>query len=167
MAMKSRSAPVEKTTWLTLNAAADYMGVSTNTIRNWRDLGLLHPKKEERVLANGAQRAVMVFDREELERQRPRRDPTEAPTTAGETAARAFELFAKGTSLQEVVMQLRETPQVVEELHDAWYRMGGCELVIIPTAKAALEQLGGPFVGVADLLQILSERLARPETGPA
>ena len=155
MATKSHSGPEETETWLTLTDAADYVGVVANTIRNWRDGGFLHPKKELRVLSNGARRVVEVYDPDELRRRRPRRDNAEVPETEGAIAARAFALFGQGVPLMDVVIQLEATPQLVDELHDHWQRMSEPKLIITPAAKVGFERIIGPFDGVAGLVDRL------------
>lgn len=128
-------------------------GVSYNTIVNWVNAGRLHPQKEMRLLTNGQQREIKVFNQAELLKLIRRRDPNEH----GEVAARAFELFNEGRPIRDVVITLRQTPERIEQLHDQWKDGGGSELVITPVAKRDLERLLGPFVGVADIVERVAE----------
>ena len=133
------------------------VGVSYNTIGNWAKKGLLHPAKEMRTLTNGTVREVTVFALNEVMKIARRRDPDDP----GEVAARAFELFAEGRPLRDVVIQLRQAPEKVEALHEQWMSCGGAELVINAVAQRELERLLGPFEGVADLVQRVAELASR------
>jgi len=158
----SPSSAGDTTTWLTHTEAADVCRVSYNTIKNWVQRGLLHPKTALRTLVSGAHREVLVFDPRELAKM-ARRKGDSNPNDAGEISARAFELFETGKSLREVVIALRETLPKVEELHEQWMRSGGSELVITPVAQGELERLVGPFEGVAGLVQRLDELMSKTD----
>jgi len=127
--------------------------VAYNTLRKWVKAGRLHPQKEMRLLANGQRREIMVFDSAELRKILRRRD-LNAP---GELAARAFEMFAEGRRMNEVVIALRQLPEYVEELHDRWAWGDGRGLVITPVARRELERVLGPFVGVDDIVERVAE----------
>ena len=68
-------------------------------------------------------------------------------------AARAFELFREGKSMEDVVVELRMLPDQVRELHDKRLELGGGDLVIFPVAKEALERALGPFKDVTELVE--------------
>ena len=136
-------------------SAADLLGVSVNTILNFERKGWLHPA---RVLSAKSGQLVFVYDPKELAEISKRarvsniRDP-------GETAARAFERFSQGASLREVVMELREAPDKVHDLHEHWLDMGGANVVITDDAKTVLEKIVGAFKNVPELIERVSERL--------
>jgi hypothetical protein len=138
-------------TWLDRNAACDLLNTTRMTLDAHERAGRLHPKKALRADRRGQERFLYVYDPQELAKipQRGRSD-LRAP---GETAARAFELFAEGMPLDAILMELREQPAKIKELHEEWLDMSGARLVISPAAKASLEQLVGAFVDVAELLE--------------
>ncbi len=151
-------APVDTDGWLTCTDAANKLGISQNTIRNWERRGKLHPQKAPRPHPLGAFRDVLVYDPAELARM-PRRRIASTIHDPGELCARAFELFDAGSSLREVVIKLREQPTKVEELHDQWVNFGGADIVVGPIAHAEIERYLGAFVGVAGLVERLREAL--------
>jgi hypothetical protein len=156
---KNGSAEVDTATWLTCAEASDLLHVSEGTIRSWaRDGGRLHPRKGQRVLASGRKATLDLYDPHELAPM-GRRGRSPVPSGPGEAAARAFELFDAGRSLRQVVIDLRETPEKVSELHDQWHDLGGCEMVIGGTARAELERFLGPIRDVAELVKRVSDLL--------
>lgn len=166
VAAKSTNNDVDTSSWVTRNQAADLIGVSHTTIKNWDGVHL-HPRKARRPLPNGGFREVWVYDTDELSkipsglRQRARA----MPGGQGEIAARAFEMFDEGHPLRRVVISLRETPEAVEVLHDQWMRLGGADVVVGPAARAEIERLLGPFDGVAGLVERIRE-LTCPAAAP-
>lgn len=144
-------AVVDTSTWLTCAEAADLLGRSPNTIRNWERRGRLHPVRVERRNAAGGPGAVLVYDPAELGRL-PRRKPDPGQSDPGEIAARAFEMFDEGRSARQVVVALRVPPESADELREWWEAQGGSDVVLTPGAHAALEEVVGPFVGLAGLL---------------
>jgi hypothetical protein len=81
------------------------------------------------------------------------------PRNAGETAARCFELLNDGRNVSEIVIELRETPEAIQILREAWLDCGGSQLVITPVAKVKLEELVGKFTDIVDLIDAV-RRLA-------
>ena len=126
----------DKPRWLTAVEALDMAAVSYSTLKNWVKSGRLHSQKEMRLLPNGQRREIRVFNPAELKILR-RRGPI-SPISPGELAARAFEMFGEGRTISEVVFALWQTPERIEQLHDAWERCGARELVITPVAKREL-----------------------------
>jgi hypothetical protein len=61
---------------------------------------------------------------QELATRRPTGAPTKNSTTEGEIAAAAFALFKKKTSPRDVVIELEQSPTVVQKLHEDWERLG-------------------------------------------
>jgi hypothetical protein len=70
-----------------------------------------------------------------------------------ELSGAAFDLFRAGTKLEEVVSELRVTPEEVERLHEKWLDLGGARLVIAGAAKEDLETIVGPFDSVTELVE--------------
>jgi hypothetical protein len=157
---------IDTSSWLTRSQAADLLGVSHTTMKNWDAAGVLHPRKEKRDLPNGGSREIWVYDPRELARvPNARRQRAQMiPGDQGEIAARAFEMFDEGVPLREVVTRLRETPEAVEILHDQWSRLGGAEVVLSKIARDELAKLVGPFDGVAGLVARLRELLSSATT---
>lgn len=150
--------------WLTRNQSADLLKMSVTTIANYERRGKLHPRYAYRADSRGIEHHVAVYDPEELTRL-PRSALYHHPATRepGEIAARAFELFNQGVSIRDVLIELRETPDRVHELHERWLDMGGADLTITKIAKEAFEKLVGPFSDVAGLLSLIAAREKRKE----
>lgn len=146
--------PGDISTWLTINQVVDLIGCAHITVKTWVSKGTLHPRKARRQVGNGSLREVWVFDPREIARV-PRRRTSSVPSSPGEIAARAFELFDEGRPDREVVTDLRETPQRVAELREQWMLGGGSEIVIGRVAAQEIARFIGPFDGVAGLVQRL------------
>lgn len=142
----------DTSTWLTRYEASDMLRVSGQTLANYERRGLLHPQRAYRADYRGAEHLVVVYDPHELKKL-PRYGSSASPRDPGEIAARAFELFREGKSEEEVVVELRSSPEMIEQLHEKWKDMGGAELVISPGAKETLEKIVGSFKSVADLIE--------------
>ncbi len=157
-----RSAPLAKgsdySSWLSRDEATDLLGVSKNTLLNWETRDLLHPARVQRTDNRGFLRSMYVYDPRELAKLPTRRQL--AARTPGEAAGRAFRMFAEGTPLADIVIELHETPTHIEALHEQWLNMGGADLVISPGAREALERvLGAPFKGVAELVELVTAKI--------
>lgn len=140
--------------WLTRNEASDLLSCSLQTLANYERKGILHPQRAYRPDGRGAEHQVLVYDPRELSKLASRLNRQIAsPRDPGEMAARAFELFREGKTMEEVVVELRLLPDQVRELHDKRLDMGGAQLVISATAKEALEQVVGPFASVTELVE--------------
>lgn len=134
------------------------VGVSYNTVAYWARRGLLKSQKEWRTLSNGTLREVMVFDRDAVLKLAGQRSKNEAMNVdPEEVAARAFEMFDEGATIGEVVVKLRRGPERIELLHEQWLSCGGAEFVLNPAARRDLSHVIGPFDGVADLVQRVTE----------
>jgi peptidyl-tRNA hydrolase len=83
----------------------------------------------------------------------------DASRDPGEIAARCFEAFIRGSTLCEIVIDLREHPDKIRDLHDKWLDMGGANFVISPEAKAELEKMLGPFGNVATLVDLVRAQI--------
>lgn len=154
--------PVDTSNWLTYSQASALCKISENTLRAWVAKGVLVPAKVRRTYLGGVTREVNVFDPADLAKHVARRRAgVVSINSPGEVAASAFELFDAGTSLREVVVQLRETPARVSQLHDEWLEFGGADLVIGKEARRELEGLVGPFLGVSELVVLVSEAVRR------
>jgi len=148
---KKRGSDDTTSAWLTRNEAVDLLGVSQVTLLAFERRGKLHPKRVTRLDNGGHERLLYVYDPHELALIPQRgRSAIQYP---GETAARAFELFAEGKPQAQIVIELRELPDKIRELYERWLDMGGADLVISPGAKEALEKIVGPFASVTELVE--------------
>lgn len=147
-------------TWLTRNEAADLLNVGHPTLLQFERRDLLHPRRVIRFDESGHERPLIVYDPRELAKITPR-GRVNVAQNPGEVAARAFELFDQGIPLRQIVIELRQTPELIEQLREKWLDMEGADLVISPQAKETLETLFGSFKGVADLLELATQKLAR------
>lgn len=148
---------LDTTSWLTRCEVADVLGVSTSTVGNLERSGRLHPRRIRRKNVRGRDHHMSVYDPQELPglpqwvRRRVPRDP-------GETAARCFELLEQGQTPREIVVELRETPDVVSGLRERWLDMGGADLVLTREARSELEDMLGHFATVAELVDQVKKR---------
>lgn len=144
--------------WLTRYEASDVLSVSLQTLANYEKRGLLHPQHAYRPDGRGAEHRVIVYDPNELKKLALRLNRHVAlPHDPGEMAARAFELFREGKSMEDVVVELRLLPDQVRELHEKRLNMGGADLVISSGAKETLEKMVGPFGSVAELIERITQ----------
>lgn len=149
--------PVDVTGWLTANQAIDLLGCSRVTLDRYARQGHIRPAKARR--DPGSVREVFVYCPAELARL-PRKYRGTIPSEAGELAARVFELFEKGHPDRAIVLELRQTPQKINELRMEWLDGGGSHIVVAGEAKAAIaEMLGEDFGSVAELIAKLRVRL--------
>ena len=102
----------------TRSAVAAILNVSVTTVRRFEGT-LLHPVKG----VDGTH----LFDPvevQELASRRPTAAPTKNSTAEGEVAAAAFALFKKKTSPRDVVIELEQSPALIQKLHEDWNRLG-------------------------------------------
>lgn len=149
--------------WLTRNEASDMLRCSPQTLKNYENRGLLHPRHSIRRDRSGIDRTMLVYNPKELS-ELPSRNPGGQPRIAvvepKEQAARAFELFRAGWELDSIVIELREDPDRIDQLHEHWLHQTKARHVITPAAKQTLEQLVGPFTSVTELVDLITLRLA-------
>ena len=149
--------------WLTRNQATDMLRCSANTLKNYEDRGMLHPRQAVRTDRSGIERMMLVYDPQELA-DLPQRNPGGQPRIAvrepGELAARAFEYFRQGLPLDEIVIELRETPDRIDQLHEHWLDQTKARYVITAEAKKALEMTVGAFESVTELVELVRHRLS-------
>jgi hypothetical protein len=139
---------------MTRNEASDMLTCSHQTLSNYERRGDLHPAFAYRKDGRGVEHRVIVYDPHELKRLALKlRRHVLQPRDPGEMAARAFELFREGKSMEDVVVELRMQPDQVEVLYTKRLDMGGADLVISPTAKEALEKAVGTFESIAELVE--------------
>jgi hypothetical protein len=143
--------------WFTRDKVAQVAGIGISTVVAHEKHGRLNPRRVYRRDTRGADRPTLVYDPMEVLKL-PRRERVLA-RSPGETTARAFELFRDGRTLEDVVIELRETFDLIRELHEQWLDASGAAHVISPMAWEALARLVGPFASVTDLLAQLEERL--------
>jgi DNA-binding transcriptional MerR regulator len=156
--MVSNRKPPDTSTWLTRNESSDLLTVSTQTLANYQRRGLLHPQYVVRADVHGQRHRVTVYDPKELAKL-PRFGRL-SPHEPGEVTARACELFREGKTNEEVIIELRETFDRIQELREKWMDASSAALVISPGAKESFEKIVGPFKSVADLLEIVTKKLA-------
>jgi len=140
--------------WLTRLQVAELLGISVSTIRTLENRDLLHGRRVLRAVGDGTERLIMIYDPKEVARV-PRRDRMTAIRTPGETVARCFELFDLGKSIREVVIEMREMPDVIETYREKYLDAGGSARVITPHAWEIIAGVVGPFESVADLIGIV------------
>jgi hypothetical protein len=166
MVVTKKSQTVDTNKWLSRNEASDLLGVSTVTLLNYERKGILHPQQARRPDRRGIEHSLIVYDPQELAKvPRSGRVNYITPRDPGEIAARCFELFDRGSTLREAVIDQREHPDKIRDLHDKWLDMGGANFVISPGAKEELEKCLGPFGNVAELIELVRE-LKQPRTAP-
>ena len=145
--------------WLTRNETSDMLQCSVQTLKNYEAQGKLHPRHAWRKDPIGAERVMLVYDPQELAKLPPRRTvPRELLREPGEQAAKVFELLRKGLALDEIVIETRETPDMVDHLNDRWLEQTKARHVITPEAKKAFEEIVGPFEDVTALVKIVAEK---------
>lgn len=140
---------VDTTGWLTADQAVDLLGVSRASLYQWERRGILHSERAQR---GKSVRLLIVYDPRELMKM-PRRHRTPPPNEAGELAARVFEMLEDGKNLREILIETRETPAKIDELHQAWCDAGGSELILGRAARAEIEPIIGAFSTVSELVQ--------------
>lgn len=152
--MKKPSAPEtppDTSAWLTRNEVAQFAGIGVSTVIAYEKRGLLRPRRDYRRDTRGAERHTVLYNPDEVMKL-PRRERVTGGRSAGETTARACELFREGRTDEEVVVELRETFERVLELREKWSDAGGANRVIVPAAWEALERVVGPFKDVPELI---------------
>lgn len=151
--------------WLTRNETSDVLRCSLQTLKNYEADDKLHPRHALRRDRTGAERMMLIYDPKELAALPAKKPggPREAVREPGEQAARAFELFRQGCELDELVIELRETPDRIDQLHEHWLNHTKARFVITPEAKKALEQMVGTFKSVTELVELLAKKLTLAE----
>ena len=115
------STPKDLSKWLTRTQVVDLVQVSIETLRGWEARGLLHPEFSTR--HGKTSRPVKVYDPQELadlpqyKRHMGMRAHALDP---GERTARAFECLDRGMTIREIVLELRVTVGVAEDLRQQW-----------------------------------------------
>jgi hypothetical protein len=101
---------------LTRSHVARHLGVGITTVHRMRLRGDLNPTRDDI--------GVWRYDPADVVRAAARRGSAPGRNmsktrirTAGETAARAFQIFEQGGRLREVVIALRLTPEEVRQLY--------------------------------------------------
>jgi hypothetical protein len=154
--LSERGSQPDTSGWLTRNEVAQFAGIGISTVIAHEKRGHLHPRREYRRDTRGAERHTALYDPEEVLKL-PRRERVIAGRSAGETTARAFELFREGRTDEEVVIELRETFDQILGLREQWMDATCATRVIAPTAWEALEHLVGPFKSVSELVTKVAE----------
>jgi hypothetical protein len=148
---KKKLPGVSLESFLTRTEAADLLGCTPPALITWERRGMLKRYDAVRADARGVIRQLILYDPKELGRL-PRRVRHEGKDQ-GEMAARAFELFKLGLALTDVVVEVRELPERIAELHTHWLRMGGDAITVSDVAREHLIALVGEFKTVAELVE--------------
>src|SRR4029077_13792869 len=165
---RTKPLPPDTSSWLTRNEAADALRRSVTTIATYERQGKLHPHYVYRPDSRGIEHRVAVYDPKELVKLRREEARPPASREPGEIAAQSFELFNRGMTVREVVIELRESPERVQQLYESWQITGsseGAELSITTAVKEDLERLIGPFTTITGLLQQIQRGLSRDTPG--
>lgn len=147
---------IDTSTWVTRNEACDSLSLSTQTLKNYEQRGMLHPARAPRRDSRGHEQIVIVYDPNELTKLPRGHGRPFAAREPGELEAQCFQLIEEGKSNREIVIALRMTSDKVREVRERWQNDGGTELLITCTAKDALETLLGPFQDVTDLIALVT-----------
>jgi hypothetical protein len=144
--------------WWTRNQVCDNLRCSPQTVKNYETRGLLKPHEAIRKDRSGSDRRLLVYDPKQIAAL-PARNPGGEPRIdvrgPGELAARAFELFRENKTLDEVIIELRESTDRIDHLYERWLDYSRGRHVITPVAREALQKVVGRFEGVPELLEIL------------
>ncbi len=100
---------------LTRPMVAKRLGMTIRSVERLQAGGVL---RGELSTARGVK--VWVFDPNEVTALMIARSPS--PKTLGDVAAYAFQLFEASKPLSEIVVQLRQPPQVIRELYSEWLK---------------------------------------------
>jgi len=146
-------------TWLTAQEAADLLRVSAQTVKNWRDRGLITSRTRPGTTQE-RRSEITVYDPHELARL-PRKLHQPIATEPGEVAARAFEMFDEGKTVRAIVVALRRPPAEVEALYDQWKEGGGDQMIIHPAAYDELVRFVGLFPSVEVLVARVRELVGK------
>jgi hypothetical protein len=159
---KELDPPLTTDGWLTRNEASDVLRCSQVTLKNYEDRHLLHPQHALRKDRSGRERVTIVYNPKELAAL-PARNGSGHPSLAiresGEQAARVFEMLREGRPLDEIVIELRETPDRIDYLNERWLEQTRARHVLSPETKKAFEQLVGTFEDVTSLLELVRRKL--------
>ena len=150
--------------WLTRNETSDVLRCSLQTLKNYEARDMLHPRHALRRDRTGNERTMLVYNPKELAELPAKKPggPQDAVREVGERAARAFELFRDSWTLDAIVVELREDPDKIEQLHERWLDQSKARYVITVEAKRALEQLVGTFTSVTELVELVAQKLTSP-----
>lgn len=155
--------------WLTRDETSDVLRCSLQTIKNYEAQGKLHPRYAMRKDRGETERMMLVYNPKELAELPAKKPggPREALREPGEQAARVFERLREGVPLDEIVIELRETPDRIDQLNERWLEQTKERHVITPTARKALEELVGSFKDVTELVELIKKKLAPASTPEA
>jgi hypothetical protein len=129
---RARSAAIagSGTSTLTRKQVAHRLGVAETSVRRLEGTQL-HPVYRGR---------FVYFDEQEVESYATEHASGRNPKNTGEMAAQAFELFRAGQGFRDVVIQLRQTPERVRQLHRE-YALGS-DLILPASVRCEIEELG-------------------------
>lgn len=132
------------------------------TLKNYEARELLHPRYALRRDRTGTERTMLVYNPKELAELPAKKPggPRDAIRESGERAARAFELFRDSWELDAIVVELREDPDTIDQLHERWLDQTKARYVITVEAKKTLEELVGAFQSVTELVELIAKKLA-------
>ncbi len=101
-------------TWLCKLETAKLLGVSRQMVAKMAQEGALHPIKDSY--------GDYFFDPDEVQAYANTHPKVKRYFNGGDIAAEAFRLFDAGKNRRECVIELRRTPQEVDELWAEWKR---------------------------------------------
>jgi len=115
---------VDTTAWMTRAESAGFLRCSPQTLKNYEKRGMVHPLRCVRRDARGHEQIVAIYDPQEL-RKLPRGAVREyTPREATLIESRGFELFNQGKTIRDVVIELKETYDRIQALHEKWLAAG-------------------------------------------
>lgn len=159
-----RVAPKDTSGWMTREQGASFRGVSIQTLKNYEDRGVLHPVRARREDDRGHMQNIVLYHPTELLNVPRGRGTAIQIASRGDIAARVYELFDRGHTIHDAVIELRQTPEEIHGLYDRWLLDKGSKLMLVPEAKADLEKKLGPFESITEMIEKV---MALPDKAPA
>ena len=158
-AQKMPTAPsVDIGACLTRRQVADLLSVNIATVHDWEKAGLITAYLRPAPEGQTGPSMVTVYDPNQIVAM-PARRRKRLIDDPGELHARAFELFDRGRSLRQVVIELRRKADEIEALYEQWLDFGGAVYVLNEAARDELARFVGPFETVDQLLVAVREKL--------
>lgn len=106
----------------TREQAAEWLGVSINTVQRLEKAGTIRVRREGKyvyLLADDVRRARVEWRRQRAHRIRSSK-PEVVYRVRGDAAKLVYPFFDRGTPINEIVLQTGVDPLLVRQLHDEW-----------------------------------------------